>query len=66
MGRGQLYFKETALRRAIRAFIKEGLPVQGGRIDRNGAIEVTVGKAENSTLSTGNELDAWLKGQKHH
>jgi hypothetical protein len=36
MARNVFNFRERDLRRAIRAFTKEGLPVQRGRIDRNG------------------------------
>ena len=52
MARGTLFFKERDVRRAVRAFLKEGLPVQGGRIDRNGNIEVFTGKMERPTMSS--------------
>jgi hypothetical protein len=57
MARGQLSFKETDVRRAIRAFVKEGLPVQGGRIDRNGNIQVFTGKPDDAAPLTKNEWD---------
>jgi hypothetical protein len=59
MARGALFFKERDVRRAIRAFLKEGLPVQGGRIDRNGNIQVFTGKPEDAppVSETGNDWD---------
>jgi len=48
VARGTLFFKERDVRRAVRAFLKEGLPLQGGRIDRNGNIEVFTGKMESA------------------
>jgi hypothetical protein len=59
MARGALFFKERDVRRAIRAFLKEGLPVQGGRIDRNGNIQVFTGKPEDDgpVNETGNDWD---------
>ena len=59
MARGQFFFKERELRRAIRAFVKEGFLVQGGRIDRDGNIEVKVGRTEkeDSSLPAENEWD---------
>ena len=56
MARGQLPFKETDVRRAIRAFVKEGLPVQGGRIDRNGNIEVFTGEPEDASPVSKTEI----------
>jgi hypothetical protein len=39
-------FRETELRRALRAFGKERIPVQGARINRDGSIQVIAGKPE--------------------
>ena len=57
MARGALFFKERDVRRAIRAFLKEGLPVQGGRIDRNGNIQVFTGQPKDAPPFTDNEWD---------
>ena len=42
-------FRETELRRALRAFDKEGIPVRGARINRDGSIQVIAGKPEDET-----------------
>jgi hypothetical protein len=39
-------FRETELRRALRAFDKEGVPVAGARINPDGSIQVIDGKPE--------------------
>jgi hypothetical protein len=47
MSKGMLTFKETDLRRAIRAFQKAGLPIARAEIDRDGKIVVvTVSNSE--------------------
>jgi hypothetical protein len=63
MARGALVFKERDVRRLIRAFTKEGVPVQGGRVDRDGNIEVFTGEPEDSPSGpmTGNEERGWDK-----
>jgi len=48
-------FRETELRRALRAFDKEGIPVRSARINRDGSIQVIAGKPEDE--ATGNEWD---------
>jgi hypothetical protein len=51
-------FRETELRRALRAFDKEGLPVAGARINRDGCIQVIAGKPEDDSASVSkNEWD---------
>jgi hypothetical protein len=59
MARGALFFKERDVRRAIRAFLKEGLPVQGGRIDRNGNIQVFTGQPEDASPLIENDEQKW-------
>jgi hypothetical protein len=59
MGRGNLVFKERDLRRAIRAFLKEGLPVQGGCIDRTGNIRVFTGQPEDASPSLSETKNEW-------
>ena len=43
MSKGMQIFKETDLRRAIKAFQKLGLPIAGAEIHRDGKIVVVVG-----------------------
>ena len=51
-------FLETELRRALRAFDKEGVPVAGARINRDGSIQVIAGKPEDeATDKAKNEWD---------
>jgi hypothetical protein len=59
MARGALFFKERDVRRAIRAFLKEGLPVQGGRIDRNGNIQVFTGTPEDASPLIESDEQKW-------
>jgi hypothetical protein len=61
MARGALFFKERDVRSAIRAFIKEGLPVQGGRIDRNGNIQVFTGQPEDTASLIESDEQRWDK-----
>jgi hypothetical protein len=49
-------FRETELRRALRAFDKEGVPVAGARINRDGSIQVIAGKPEDEATGK-NEWD---------
>jgi hypothetical protein len=58
MSKGMLTFKETDLRRAIRAFQKLGLPITGAEIHRDGKIVVVVGgEGMGAQESTANEWD---------
>ena len=63
MARGVVRFKGNEVSRLIRAVKKEGLPVQAARIDRNGEIEVIVGKPGNAPALAENPWDEVLP---HH
>ena len=56
MSHNPFKFRETELRRALRAFDKEGVPVAGARINRDGSIQVIAGKPEDEG-KTKNEWD---------
>jgi len=56
-----LFFKERDVRRAVRAFLKEGLPVQGGRIDRNGNIQIFTGQPEDTAPLIESDEQRWDK-----
>ena len=58
MSKGLLTFKETDLRRAIRASQKAGLSIVRVEIDRDGKIVVVVGEGSgNSTIQE--EANEW-------
>ena len=57
MAKGLLTFKETDLRRAIRASQKAGLSIARVEIDRDGKIVVVVGEGMTTQGSAGNEWD---------
>jgi hypothetical protein len=58
-------FRETDLRRAIRAFQKLGLPIAGAEIHRDGKIVVVVGDGKQESAANdnagGESWDAALK-----
>jgi hypothetical protein len=61
MSKGMLTFKETDLRRAIRASQKAGLSIARVEIDRDGKIVVVTGKSVNEdTMSNTNPWDEVL------
>jgi hypothetical protein len=51
MSKGMLTFKETDLRRAIRAFQKAGLSIARAEIDQDGKIVVVTGNSSEQTQS---------------
>jgi len=55
-------FRETELRRALRAFDKEGIPVQGARINRDGSIQVIAGKPEDGAAPASETKNEWDGG----
>ena len=57
MSKGMQIFKETDLRRAIKAFQKLGLPIAGAEIHRDGKIVVVVGEGKTVQESTVNEWE---------
>jgi hypothetical protein len=63
MSKGMLTFKETDLRRAIRAFQKAGLSIARAEIDRDGKIVVVTGNGNAKAENTATELDRWLAKQ---
>lgn len=63
MGRGLLAFKQSDVRRALRATRDAGYEVASLRIARDGAIEIDVGKpAADKPKPNGevNDLDGWM------
>jgi hypothetical protein len=61
MSKGMLTFKETDLRRAIRASQKAGLSIARVEIDRDGKIVIVTGKPVNEdTMSNTNPWDEVL------
>ena len=56
MSKGMQIFKETDLRRAIRAFQKAGLSIARAEIDRDGKIIVVVGEG---TAIQGSKVNEW-------
>jgi hypothetical protein len=59
--RGALRFKETEVRRAIRAAKAAGLSVTGVTISKDGAIVVQSGKQDQPAAATADDIVAKLK-----
>ena len=59
MSKGMQIFKETDLRRAIRAFQKAGLSIARAEIDRDGKIVVVVGESRQESAGNDNGEQSW-------
>ena len=62
MSRGPLKFKETDVRRFLRAFTKEGLPVAKVMVDSDGNLTAVV---EDVGVNENNETEEWLAKHAH-
>jgi len=62
MSRGPLRFKETDVRRFLRAFTKEGLPVAKVMVDSDGNLTAVV---EDVGVNENNETEKWLAKHAH-
>jgi hypothetical protein len=59
MPKGLLTFKQTDLRRAIKAFQKLGLPITGAEIHRDGKIVVMTGRPTDDLPTIHKEGNPW-------
>jgi hypothetical protein len=59
MAHNNFKFRETELRRALRAFGKERIPVQGARILCDGSIQVIAGKPEDEAAPASETKNEW-------
>ena len=62
MSRGPLRFKETDVRRFLRAFTKEGLRVDKVMVDSDGNLTAVV---EDVGVNENNETEKWLVKHAH-
>ena len=63
MGHGPLNFKESAVRRAVKAVIAAGQPVAGVRFDRDGGFTIVIGKPGDARAGVAGEGAATSGGE---
>ena len=63
MGHGPLAFKESAVRRALKAVIAAGQPVAGVKFDRDGGFTVVIGKPGDARAGVAGEDAATSDGE---
>ena len=66
MSRGPLRFKETDVRRFLRAFTKEGLPVEVTLdLERRSLTVIPFAPSEDVGVNENNETEKWLAKHAH-
>jgi len=65
MSRGPLKFKETDVRRFLRAFTKEGLPVAEVMVDSDGNLTAVIGEPADETNEWDDEENGKTRTSLH-
>ena len=65
MSRGPLKFKETDVRRFLRAFTKEGLPVAEVMVDSDGNLTAVIGEPADETNEWDDEENGKTRASLH-